>query len=260
MPSASFTGGDFETQQPPYGPAPAPLAGSEFPSFRFSVGKIAPKTFVGGTAKEATVAEFPVSDKLAGVYMTLEPGALREMHWHANAAEWAYVIDGHCRTATILTIPETKILRSCSRSTMPPISRSPLPPGWPPRPIFCSPQISKCRKVLSPPSPKAKQSSAKLERKQAWLLGILALIAGYVSGTLNNLARHLALAVKEVPRPDATGQHDTHARRAALLAGAAASKFATSSLLFPAFILSGLAIYNPGPSRRAGWRASKANA
>ena len=33
--------------------------------------------------------------------MTLEPGALREMHWHANAAEWAYVIDGRCRVTTI---------------------------------------------------------------------------------------------------------------------------------------------------------------
>jgi oxalate decarboxylase len=30
-----------------------------------------------------------VSEKLAGVYMTLEPGGLRELHWHANAAEWA---------------------------------------------------------------------------------------------------------------------------------------------------------------------------
>jgi quercetin dioxygenase-like cupin family protein len=101
MPSSSFTGGDFETQQPPYGPAPAPLAGAELPSFRFPLGTVAPKTFQGGSAKEATVAEFPVSDKLAGVYMTLEPGALRELHWHANAAEWAYVIDGRCRVTTI---------------------------------------------------------------------------------------------------------------------------------------------------------------
>jgi oxalate decarboxylase len=101
MPSSSFTGGDFETEQPPYGPAPAPLAGAELPSFRFPLGTVAPKTFQGGTAKEATVAEFPVSDKLAGVYMTLEPGALRELHWHANAAEWAYVIDGRCRVTTI---------------------------------------------------------------------------------------------------------------------------------------------------------------
>ncbi len=33
--------------------------------------------------------------------MTLTPGGLRELHWHANAAEWAYVIEGHART-TIL--------------------------------------------------------------------------------------------------------------------------------------------------------------
>ena len=57
--------------------------------------------FNGGTAKEANVTGFPVSEKLAGVYMTLEPGALRELHWHANAAEWAYVIGGNCRVTTI---------------------------------------------------------------------------------------------------------------------------------------------------------------
>lgn len=33
--------------------------------------------------------------------MRLEPGGMRELHWHANAAEWAYVIDGYCRTMII---------------------------------------------------------------------------------------------------------------------------------------------------------------
>ena len=33
--------------------------------------------------------------------MQLNPGGLREMHWHANAGEWAYVIDGRCRVTTI---------------------------------------------------------------------------------------------------------------------------------------------------------------
>jgi oxalate decarboxylase len=89
------------TPQPPFGPAPAPLAGPELPSFRFPLGSQPTKTFNGGTAKEATVVEFPVSEKLAGVYMTLEPGGLRELHWHANAAEWAYVIEGRCRVTTI---------------------------------------------------------------------------------------------------------------------------------------------------------------
>jgi oxalate decarboxylase len=88
-------------EQPPFGPTPAPLSGNELPSFRFAMGAEAPKPFDGGWAKEATVKEFPVSEKLAGVLMQLAPGALRELHWHANAAEWGYVIDGQCRITTI---------------------------------------------------------------------------------------------------------------------------------------------------------------
>jgi oxalate decarboxylase len=90
-----------ETEQPSFGPAPAPLAGPELPSFRYPLGSQPTKQFDGGTAKEANVTGFPVSEKLAGVYMTLGPGALRELHWHANAAEWAYVIEGCCRVTTI---------------------------------------------------------------------------------------------------------------------------------------------------------------
>ena len=62
---------------------------------------VAPKTWDGGWAKEATVKEFPVSQAIAGVLMSLAPGGLRELHWHANAAEWAYVIKGQCRVTTI---------------------------------------------------------------------------------------------------------------------------------------------------------------
>ena len=75
--------------QPPFGPTPPVLAGKELPSFRFALGAVTPKRWDGGWAKEATVAQFPVSEKLAGVLMSLAPGALRELHWHANAAEWA---------------------------------------------------------------------------------------------------------------------------------------------------------------------------
>jgi oxalate decarboxylase len=90
-----------DTEEPPFGPTPAPLAGAELPSFRYPLGDQPAKTYAGGWAKEATVAEFPVSDKLAGVLMQLRPGGLREMHWHANAGEWAYVIKGRCRVTTI---------------------------------------------------------------------------------------------------------------------------------------------------------------
>jgi oxalate decarboxylase len=61
------------------------------------------KGWVGpaGSAKEATVAEFPVSQSIAGVSMRLQPGAIRELHWHALAAEWAYVLTGRCRATVI---------------------------------------------------------------------------------------------------------------------------------------------------------------
>src|SRR5215471_11362297 len=87
--------------QPPFGPTPPVLAGAQLPSFRFQLGAVTPKSWDGGWAKEATVAEFPVSEKLAGVLMSLAPGAIRELHWHANAAEWAYVLKGQCRVTTI---------------------------------------------------------------------------------------------------------------------------------------------------------------
>ncbi len=87
--------------QPPFGPAPPALAGKDLPSFRYALGEQPARQCDGGWAKEVTVEQFPVSETLAGVLMQLDPGGLRELHWHANAAEWAYVIDGRCRVTTI---------------------------------------------------------------------------------------------------------------------------------------------------------------
>src|SRR5262249_6070407 len=101
MVAAATSTETFGQGQPPFGPTPAPLAGAELPSFRFRLGPVAPKTWDGGWANEATVVDFPVSQAIAGVLMSLVPGGLRELHWHANAAEWAYVIKGQCRVTTI---------------------------------------------------------------------------------------------------------------------------------------------------------------
>jgi oxalate decarboxylase len=56
----------------------------------------------GGSAKEANVEEFPISESIAGVSMRLRPGGLRELHWHAIAAEWAYMIEGNVRATVIM--------------------------------------------------------------------------------------------------------------------------------------------------------------
>jgi uncharacterized membrane protein YoaK (UPF0700 family) len=81
---------------------------------------------------------------------------------------------------------------------------------------------------------------------------------GYVSGTLNSLARLLALAAKGMPLLDAADQRDTHVRRAALLgaiwtafvlgallAGAATPRYSQWSLFLPVLVLLGLAGCNP---------------
>jgi uncharacterized membrane protein YoaK (UPF0700 family) len=80
---------------------------------------------------------------------------------------------------------------------------------------------------------------------------------GYVSGTLNALARHLALACKRLPLDDAQGPWDTHWRRALLLAGvwiafligaavsmAAAGRFGVWVLVVPIVILAAFAAAN----------------
>ena len=71
------------------------------PEFRYPLDGSRPKVTSGGWAKEATVHQFPISKGIAGVHMFLDPGASRELHWHAIAAEWAFVIDGHCQTVVL---------------------------------------------------------------------------------------------------------------------------------------------------------------
>ncbi len=71
------------------------------PDFHYAMDATAPKITSGGWAKEATVHHFPISKGLAAVHMFLDPGASRELHWHAIAAEWAFIIDGQCQTVVL---------------------------------------------------------------------------------------------------------------------------------------------------------------
>jgi oxalate decarboxylase len=73
----------------------------ELPAFRYPIEQQKGKVTEGGSAKEATVKQLPISTGMAGVSMRLKPGGLRELHWHANAAEWAFVIKGRVRTTVI---------------------------------------------------------------------------------------------------------------------------------------------------------------
>lgn len=41
--------------------------------------------------------EFPISDRVAAAHLKIQPGAMREMHWHPHADEWSYFIRGRAR-------------------------------------------------------------------------------------------------------------------------------------------------------------------
>ncbi len=77
------------------------LSGKELPTFKFALGKSKGKVIGKSYGKEATVEQLPISKGIAGVSMQLEPGAMRELHWHATAAEWAFVIEGRVRTTVM---------------------------------------------------------------------------------------------------------------------------------------------------------------
>ena len=64
---------------------------------KFRLSKMSPLTFPGGWERIVTAKEFPINTTLTSVMQYLEPGALREMHWHPNADEWQYYINGHSR-------------------------------------------------------------------------------------------------------------------------------------------------------------------
>jgi oxalate decarboxylase len=73
----------------------------ELPTFKFELEKSQGRTLGGSYGKEATVEQLPISKAIAGVSMRMEPGVMRELHWHATAAEWAFVTEGRVRTTVI---------------------------------------------------------------------------------------------------------------------------------------------------------------
>jgi oxalate decarboxylase len=58
------------------------------------------KATSGGWAREITTRSLPLATGIAGAHLFVNPGGCREMHWH-NAAEWAYVLSGHCQVTVV---------------------------------------------------------------------------------------------------------------------------------------------------------------
>ena len=51
----------------------------------------------GGQVRITDSRNFPVSKTVSAAHAIIEPGAIREMHWHPNADEWSFFIRGRAR-------------------------------------------------------------------------------------------------------------------------------------------------------------------
>jgi oxalate decarboxylase len=80
------------------GPVPHPYV--------FSLSDMAPdRETKGGTVKIADSRNFTTSKTVAAALITVKPGGIRELHWHPNADEWQYWIQGQGRMTVFNTGP-----------------------------------------------------------------------------------------------------------------------------------------------------------
>ena len=93
--------GDLETARA----AAGVVAGTEPVVFRLSRSEPAFKNS-GGSMQVADSTNFPVSKTVAAALVTVEPGGMREMHWHPNADEWQYYLRGQARMTVFNTGPK----------------------------------------------------------------------------------------------------------------------------------------------------------
>jgi len=85
-------------------PLPGPLAadrvaGAPSPSPKFSHKMMAqePIRTRSGSVRITDSRNFPASKTIAAALVEVEPGGMRELHWHPNTDEWQYYIEGRGR-------------------------------------------------------------------------------------------------------------------------------------------------------------------
>jgi oxalate decarboxylase len=83
--------GSLESQnvQSPYGAIPQ--------SFKYQLLTQTPIITPGGSVRIVDSSNFPISKTIAAALVEIEPGAMRELHWHPNNDEWQYYLTGQGR-------------------------------------------------------------------------------------------------------------------------------------------------------------------
>lgn len=80
---------DQQAVASPYGTVPL--------SFKHKLLAQAPLRTPGGSVRIADSSNFPISKTIAAALVEIEPGAMRELHWHPYNDEWQYYLTGQGR-------------------------------------------------------------------------------------------------------------------------------------------------------------------
>jgi oxalate decarboxylase len=65
--------------------------------FGYKLSEQEPIELAGGRVKIVDSANFPAATTIAAALVEVEPGGMRELHWHPNTDEWQYFLSGRGR-------------------------------------------------------------------------------------------------------------------------------------------------------------------
>ncbi|KAF2238160.1 oxalate decarboxylase, secreted [Viridothelium virens] len=74
-------------------------------SYSYHFSQQAPYEVPGGSIKIIDTENFPIASNFAAALITIEPGAMREIHWHTKSDEWNYFLAGQARL-TVFIAPQ----------------------------------------------------------------------------------------------------------------------------------------------------------
>ncbi|KZT02575.1 oxalate decarboxylase [Laetiporus sulphureus 93-53] len=80
---------DAAAPEDPQGQAPL--------SYTYKLSEVTPTEYAGGFVRNADANTFNVSTGISVSDVTVQPGGMREMHWHPTQNEWTYYISGSAR-------------------------------------------------------------------------------------------------------------------------------------------------------------------
>ena len=85
-------------------PVPGPLASDKIPGATAMPQPLSHRMMAqqpiktkSGTVRITDSSVFPASKNIAAALVEVEPGGMRELHWHPNTDEWQYYIEGQAR-------------------------------------------------------------------------------------------------------------------------------------------------------------------